>query len=107
MDLNHVRALAGLPAKPLAIAAPIAEEAKLPEATVIREEETKPVEKLSEEQLNEGKKSSCDRIFGEVMSTLGKSASQMSATAKKAIKDAISDAYEDGHEAGYEEGSQQ
>lgn len=102
MDLNHVRALAGLPAKPLSIAAPIVEEAKLPEAIVIRE-----VEKLSEEQLNEGKKSSCDRIFGEVMSSLGKSAPMMSAIAKKAIKDAIGDAYEDGHEAGYEEGSKQ
>lgn len=106
MDLNQVRALAGLPPKALAIAAPVVEEAKLPEAKVIREEE-KPVEKLSEEQLNEGKKSSCDRIFGEVMSSLGKSAPMMSATAKKAIKDAISDAYEDGHEAGYEEGAKQ
>ena len=102
MDLNHIRALAGLPSKQLAIAAPIVEEAKLPEAVVIREEK-----KLSEEQLNEGKKTCCDRIYGEVMSTLGKSAPMMSAVAKKAIKDAISDSYEDGHEAGFEEGSKQ
>ena len=106
MNLNHIRSLAGLPSKPLAIAAPLIEEAKLPEAVVIRKEE-----KLSEEQLNEGKnegkKICCDRIFGEVMSSLGKSAPMMSAIAKKSIKDAISDAYEDGHEAGYKEGSEQ
>ena len=101
MNLNHIRSLAGLPSKPLAIAAPIVEEAKLPEAVIIRKE------KLSEEQLNEGKKTCCDRIFGEVMSSLGKSAPMMSAIAKKAIKDAIGDAYEDGHEAGYKEASKQ
>ena len=96
MDLNQIRALAGLPAKPLAIAAPVIVEEKLPEAKVIRDE-----------QLNEGKKTDCDRIYGEVMSTLGKAAPMLSAVAKKAIKDAINDAYEDGHEAGFEEGSQQ
>ena len=105
MNLNHIRALAGLPSKLLDVIAPIIEE-KLPEAVVIRKEE-----KLSKEQLNEGKnegkKICCNRIFGEVMSALGKSAPMMSAIAKKAIKDAIDDAYEDGHDAGYKEGSEQ
>ena len=91
-----------MPSKLLDVVAPIIEEEKLPEAVVIRKEE-----KLSEEQLNEGKNTCCNRIFGEVMSALGKSAPMMSAIAKKAIKDAIDDAYEDGHDAGYKEGSEQ
>jgi hypothetical protein len=39
MDLNQIRALAGLPSKPLALAAPVIVEEKLPEAKVIREDE--------------------------------------------------------------------
>lgn len=97
MDLNQVRRLAGLPEQALAIAAPVIKEETLPEATVIRDEK----------QLNEeSKKSVIDRIFGEVMSSLGRTAPNMSAMAKKAIKDAISDAYEEGETAGYQDGSQ-
>lgn len=101
MDLNQVRALAGLPSKPLAIAAPVVAivEDKLPEAKVIRDEQP--------EALFEGKKAVVNRIYGEAMSTLGKAAPGLSASAKKAIQDAISDAYEDGHDAGYKEGSEQ
>lgn len=87
MDLNHIRSLAGLPAKSLPVAAPVIVEKTMPEAKVVRTE-----------QLNEGQKAECDRIFSEVMSALGKSAPMLSAVAKKAIKDAIGDAYEAGRD---------
>ena len=93
MNLNHIRALAGLQSKPLAIAVPAAiiEEVKLPEATIIRESLKEDVESIT----------------GECMAALLKLKIADSGAVRKAVRASVRDAFEAGRELGYDEGSKQ